>query len=349
MARRQHELISAQAGPLPGAQTTADLLRDPDFGPRLVLETIPELSSGVWRLHTCRVTSARKKMRKRILFLEMSYDDGCGMVHDEVVAKLYGSDRGANAFRALTFLWESGFRSPAGHRVPRPYGYSRKLATLVQGHVPGGHWADVLLSPNGVIEDASERAAEWLVHLHGTDIPAARRGPKEEDIAVTRYARELVRAFPAAARDIEALTARIHERLPEVGEPSVTVHGDFHAKNVFLQGSVTAVIDFDTFARGEPAIDLGFAVGQLLIMSYFRSGSFQRGGRAARAFLTRYDDWSPERLALHVARTLLQSLHYELCVLRNGRVELLALWPDLMRCWLDADGPSAVEDLLRGR
>jgi aminoglycoside phosphotransferase (APT) family kinase protein len=119
--------------------------------------------------------------------------------------------------------------------------------------------------------------------------------------------------------------------------------------NIFLTPTLTTVIDFDTFALREPAFDVGYAIGQLLIMSYFQTGAFARGAEAAVAFWNYYQTsgraaW--DRVAVQIARTFLQSLHYELYTLRNNRLELLDLWTNLMETWLDS-GRTTIRDGLR--
>jgi Ser/Thr protein kinase RdoA (MazF antagonist) len=97
--------------------------------------------------------------------------------------------------------------------------------------------------------------------------------------------------------------------------PSVPSHGDYHPRNVFLTAGLTTAIDFDTFGMREPAFDVGYAIGQLLIRSCFHTGDFSSGASAALAFWRRYErggqaPWP--RVAVQVARTFLQSLHFEL-------------------------------------
>ncbi len=55
----------------------------------------------------------------------------------------------------------------------------------------------------------------------------------------------------------------------------------------------------------------------------------------------------PYRVGTHVARTFLQSLHYELVILNNGRVDLIEPWTEQMERWLQGEGPETLEDLIR--
>jgi aminoglycoside phosphotransferase (APT) family kinase protein len=170
-----------------------------------------------------------------------------------------------------------------------------------------------------------------------------------------RVATELASSFPHHAPRLEALAARLLPPLGSWDGPLVPSHGDYHPENVFLAPGFTTAIDHDHLGRREAAFDVGYAIAQLLIMSYFRTGRFSAGAHAARAFWRRYAHtgraiWP--RVRVHVARTFLQSLHYELCVLlRNpdNCVEVLDLWPDLVEQWLESDGPTTLEDLVRHR
>ena len=175
--------------------------------------------------------------------------------------------------------------------------------------------------------------------------------PTTDGSEVKRFAAELEAAHPESRPRFHDLAAVLAGRLAGEGGDAVASHGDYHPKNIFVAPMVTTVIDFDTFAQRRPAYDVGYAIGQLLIMSYFRTASFGAGVSAAQAFWARYREeggpanWSD--VSTHVCRTLMQSLHYELCTLRNGRIGLLELWPRLAQSLLSSDGEEALEDTVR--
>ncbi len=323
-----------------------------DDAGRLLSETIPELSSGAWRLRSCRITEVRKQRRKRIVFYRLSYLDGAGRParSAEIVAKVYGSDRGAKAHGVLRQLWDAGFRPPAWYRVPRPYGYSPERGTLLQESVRGTAWADRLQDGGISLRRASARAAAWLLLLQRRPVTGEVYPWRDGLAAAQRFTAELSLAYPRFASRLQALTQRLTPRLNAQDVPLVPSHGDYHAKNVFLSNGLTTVMDFDTFGLREAAFDVGYAIGQMLIMSRLRLGRLAPGAEAAAAFWRRYRRggqavWT--RVAAHVARTFLQSLHFELCTLHNNRVELLDMWPHLMEEWLDSHGPGTLEDIIR--
>lgn len=316
---------------------------------------VPEIVSGAWRLASFRLDRLRKQRGKRIVDCVVAYEDartGEARV-DALIVKFYGSDRAAAADRALHELWANGFRPPSPFRVPRPYGQSSEYGALLQSRIEGVSWADHLDAPRVELERASAAAAEWLLRLHGSGalVPVA---TVDHDVAeVRRFAAELGASFPPYERPLGALSERIAGHLGGSIPAPRPSHGDYHPKNVFLDSAGAAVIDFDTFAAREPAWDIGYGLGQLLCMSLHRSQTLQPGVEAGIAFWDHYaanaDPPPWQRVSASLARTLMQSLHYELCTLANNRTGLLDLWPALIKDALESETPENLADRLRGR
>jgi Phosphotransferase enzyme family len=328
----------------------ADALADSDLGREILTRTLSEIRAGAWDLLSCQVTDVWKQRRKRIVFCRVSYRTMTDrrVRTTDIVVKVYGCDRGAPALGALSQLWEAGFRPPARYRVPRPYGYLPAQGTLLQASAPGAAWASFLRGDERVRWAASDRAGAWLVRLQRSPVSAEARRWEVDAAATRRCASELAASFPQYGPRLAPVAARLIPLLRAEGIPRVPSHGDYHPKNVFLTAGLATVIDFDTFGVREAAFDVGYAIGQLLIMSYFQLGDLGPGASAALAFWRRcqlggHASWT--RVAVQVARTFLQSLHFELCTLRNGRVELFDLWLYLMEEWLDSAGPAILERL----
>lgn len=341
------QVIPWPQGPQDIALAHADI--DRYFCAEVLTETIPQFKLGTWRLSSCQVTAVMKKMRKFLIFGSVSYQD---MTDDhitaEMVAKVYRSNRGAGAFKALRQLGHVGMHPPSMYQVPYPYGYSSELRTLYQGKIQGQTWADFLEGDENELLKASCRAADWLVQIHQSPLKIKSTGTSHI-AALKRHVQELSLIHRLYAPRFEALAETLTHVLTLGQSRLVPSHGDYHPKNVFMTSEFTAAIDLDTFAMKEPAFDIGYAISQLLIMSYFRTGGFAVGAKAALAFWQAYQaqgqvQWS--RVAIHSARTFLQSLHYELCVLRNQRFHLVDLWLELAEEVLNSHGPSVVERLI---
>ncbi len=330
--------------------TAANILLDTERGRGVFLEAVPEFKSGAWQLLWYEITALQHHHSKHIVSTRVYYRDEqsrrAGMA--DIIASVFHDGQGAKVMNALRQLWGAGFRPPSRYRVPRPYGYSEELGILLQAAAPGMAWAGFLQGAQCSLARSSARAAAWLTRLQ--QIPVHREADASLDYgsAAESHGKELARAFPQYATRLESLVERMVPRLRADGIPPVYSHGDYHPKNVFLSPGLTTVIDFDSFGLREAAFDVGCSIGQLLNMSFCRTGGFSAGADAALAFWHRYGrggqaPWP--RVAAHVARTLLQVLHYTLCALAADRIELLALSTALMEDWLESDGPGILDRL----
>ncbi|HKH12341.1 MAG TPA: phosphotransferase [Rubrobacter sp.] len=325
---------------------------DNEFVIRMLREGIPELGSDEWRLLGWEHERTWRHRGRRFVFGRLHYvgEGGAEATSAEVLVKLYRKDPGDRSLRALRLLWEAGFRSPSPWRVPRPYGRVAQQNLLIQERVGGESWQEHLVLEDGSLAAASAAAADWLLRLQAVPPENANHAPYASGPrSPERLARELMAAHPEKEALLGPLANRLVGVLREGAEP-VLSHGDYHPDNVRISRGAVTVIDFDNFGRREAAYDVGYAIGQLMIMSYIRSGDFGAGARAAAAFLERYDEGGgapPERVGAHVSRTFLQSLHYELVTLKNGRTDLIEPWAEQMDRWLRSRGSETLEDLVR--
>ncbi len=197
-----------------------------------------------------------------------------------------------------------------------------------------------------MVARASRGAAAWVRQLQRSAI-RAHAGRDSDMVRRTRQlAAELAGAFPSHGGAILDVGEYLAAQLPMGVTRLVPSHGDFHPENVFVAARRTTVVDLDTVALREPAYDVGYAIGQLLLTSHLRFGRLAPGAIAAVPFWRfhrRAGHVTWRRVALHVARTLLQGLHYELCDLRAGRTSLLGYVPGLAKRWVTSDGPEILD------
>lgn len=323
---------------------------DTEHAVRSLLSEVAPWAATNCEVRECNIVQVRKHLGKRMAFVGLDLSDGSGGERwGRIVLKRDGRRRADAVFQILRQLRDAGLRPPAHVRVPEPLGTSRDGQVLVQEWVPGDPWADSLGKADAL--EASARAAQWLATLQSLPVPAP--ASQAHLASVSRYARELVAAHPSETATIRRLSGRLLQGLSSISQPAVPSHGDLHPKNLLIDGEVVTVVDLDTFAAREPAFDVGYAIGELIIMAMFRLGGATAGLEAAGAFWFGYlqagGTATPERVALHVGRTFLQSLHYELCVLRNSKYELLRRWPELAWEWMDSDGLAPLEGALRNR
>lgn len=319
----------------------------------LLTTRVPEFASGAIAIDSCTLRWTRKKMRKRISEYELRC---CGAAPEPtslfIIAKQYAEDRGGHAYLAMRWLETQGLGPASPLRVARPIFYDAAQCLLLQERAEGGEVANALHGDEATLRRHSQRAAEWLAQLHGGDGNGFKRSRASAVRSVHSRQRRLARAYPEMKPRLEPACEKIVARLRDSGRlPLVPTHGDYHPKNIFTGGDEVTVIDLDHFAQREAAADVGYFVGQMAIMARLRGGSFQAAAPAITAFLAEYrlraaEEAPWERIATHVSRTFIQSLHYELCVLRNGRTELIDEWLGQAEAWLDSSSPGDIGSLI---
>jgi aminoglycoside phosphotransferase (APT) family kinase protein len=261
----------------------------------------------------------------------------------DLMVKLYPQgrhDRAARSYLALNALHRAGFRAPGRARVPRPYGCSPFWGFTLQERAGGTPWADRLLAGERERRRASRQAASWLLRLQrlpALDWPSP---PEDEPARTQRHVDELALGHPEHAPALRAVGDEIVRRLDR-SRPTTVAHGDYHPKNVLIDGDVVTVLDFDAAARRDVAFDPGYAIGQALVMPFFWRGAeaLGPGADAASAFWEAYREGGGRAeepgLTTYVARTVLQALHYASCIRQRSLAEGLGLWSRLISEWLD--------------
>lgn len=303
-----------------------------------VLEAVQE-ADGI-RAGACgavREVSRARRIRKWIVEYRVVRCGPAGERREEwVLGKSYADDRGAVAFRLMRHLWRNGLGAGSRHTIARPIAYLEPWRFLLMSRAPGTTLAAHLQDPHHASRPAAEAAA-WLARLHGVPLPDPPPvGDPAREAGAGRFIRELMAAVPPQGDRIAALGRQIADEgaVPSSHAPpssrAVLLHGDFHPRNVFIDGDRVTAIDFDQCTTGDPARDVAYLIAQIQVDAFFRSGDFHRHDAPARAALATYLGRRPPpepdaflaRVARWRTRWILESLHYELCVLRTRRPEI---------------------------
>ncbi|HEX7050565.1 MAG TPA: phosphotransferase, partial [Longimicrobiales bacterium] len=213
--------------------------------------------------------------------------------------------------------------------IARPIAYLAPWRLVLMSKAPGRTLAASLEDPRHARRRGAEAAA-WLARLHGVPLPdPPPAGDPAREAGPERFVRELAAAAPDHAARIDALGRLLAEGGAPRSSRAVLLHGDLHPRNVFIDADRVTVIDFDHCTAGDPAGDVAYLVSQIQVAGFLRFGDFHWHDAAARAALATYLRQRPPvepdafltRVARYRARWLLESLHYELCVVRARRPE----------------------------
>jgi hypothetical protein len=86
--------------------------------------------------------------------------------------------------------------------------------------------------------------------------------------------------------------------------------------NVFVSPERVTAIDLDTFGLREREADVGYFLAQTAIFGLHLRNSLAATHQLRSEFSRECGNVDEERVAAYMAWTLLQSLHYDLCILR---------------------------------
>jgi len=282
-------------------------------------------------------------MGKWIVEFEAKELDGTEAAKKGFIGKIDRGNRGQGTFEVLAALWNAGFRPPSPYTVVRPLAYVPDRRLLLQEKAPGRLAREIVFADSGAACDVLGRVAGWLVALQScTVVPPSRVEQAKE--AVVLHGRELRQSLPQHDNRIRCLVERaLSEFDPSRLTALAPSHGDFHLENVFVEesGRVTA-IDLDKFGLGERAADVAYLLAQTAIMGYRRHGNFLATARIRDHFLQAYlkeaDSLSYSRLSVYLGMAFLQSLFYELCILKTGDFALIEPWlNNAERCLLHGE------------
>lgn len=276
--------------------------------------------------HPWRLLSARRKMGKTLFEIEESTARG----PRRLIGKLCKAERADVLDRALRSLWSAGFCPPARHTVTEAIAVLPERGFILQERAPGVDARALILRGGDEATRASRDSAEWLVALHRAPVrPCA--GMYDPD-AIGRWVRELADVVPDEARRLGRIEDAVLRELADLVTVTVPSHGDFHPMNIFIHGDERITgIDLDKFSQREPEFDVGYYLAQTAAFGFFATGAMNSTAEARRAFLDRYRDASgrevrARRAGMHAAITFLKNLHYDLVLLKTGRVERAAPW-----------------------
>ncbi len=210
-----------------------------------------------------------------------------------VIGKFYADDTGLHTYRVMRELsarLAGPPRSPLA--IPRPLAYDRSRRLLLQERVPGIPFTKLV----GQDGDPSlcRLAGRVLACLHGLPLRLGRQTwlPDHLRELVRPHPRRLAEAFPEYRGLVEAVLAEISERERSWrGRVApAPLHRDFHLRQLFRDGERSDrawLIDWDCYAKGDPAFDVAYFV------AYLRSHLGRRAESFVETFLDGYATGRP--------------------------------------------------------
>ena len=210
------------------------------------------------------IRAVRYKPGRRCL---IEYD--VGLPSSEVVT-LVGKARARSAdhrtFDLLRALRRCGFDENAvdGICVPEPIAVIPELGLWLQCKVRGMSAMEGLAGANGLA--VARRLAEAAHKLHVADVPARREHTVADEL---RILHERLDALAAQRPDLGGhrlgrLLAACDRLAVTIPAPELCgIHRDFYPDQVLVAGERLYLLDFDLYAHGDPALDIGNCIGHI--------------------------------------------------------------------------------------
>ena len=217
------------------------------------------------------------------------------------------SDRGRELAETTNALVERGFTSDAAVRVPSLVTYVPDWEMLVTENVPGVPLADL---ESSALRDGVCMAARAIAALHRVELDPGRSHTVSDEISLldgwVRLTGEVAYLPDAVIERTSRAFERVARELASIEHaPTALVHRDFYEKQVIIDGDRTVLIDFDTLAHADPAIDLGNFVAHIRLA---RAKGLDVPSGLEEDFLAAYgaDASLAERVGVYTRATLLR-------------------------------------------
>lgn len=182
----------------------------------------------------------------------------------------------------------SGTALDAALVVPEVVGSLPEIGLWLQRELPGASCCPQLR--RGADRQLAVRLADALACLHEMPVATLRRWSVADELRV--LAERLANARrdrPDLAARIDAVLSACHHhgaRLPST--PLTGVHRDFHPGQVLIDGERLVLLDFDLYAVGDPALDVGNFIAHLTELALRRYHLADALEPLQLAFLARY-------------------------------------------------------------
>ncbi|MFK9094778.1 phosphotransferase family protein [Bacillus salipaludis] len=255
------------------------------------------------------------------------------MAEESLIGKVYSDpEKGWTCYQVLKYLWEHGMNTDSPNSVIRPVAYFEACPLLLMSKAPGRSLYE-LFNQDMDHHQIGSLIADWLKHLHSVPIAKLRKTTHTRaEVDVSRFYNDLSLLIPEKQERLKDLynNILIKSVKPWNGQ-QVMLHGDFNLMNLFIEDEKVTAIDFDHHFLGDPAWDVAYLTCQIQLKGFLKKGNFNYFLPIVKSAIETYLSDYPEdirlvfynRFYLYRARSLFESLHYELCVLKTGKLDIV--------------------------
>ncbi len=298
---------------------------DPRFMRRLLSRHFPAGSGVPAEVRECRISVLKPHHDRLILQYDLALaDKGRGEPFKRSLVGAWRKDeRGQQIYEVMRALRGNGFDGTSGHSVPQPLGYFPRARLVMMEKAGGSLLRQWIYNPRTDWPAVIRPVARCLAKLHGSPISVPRQlTVKEEASAIEGWLADLTTCdAPWLDHERGRISALLREILARQSRRDPRgvglIHGDCHTENILVRGGEVTVIDWEHAAMADPAVDVGFLLGQMEIQSdryWWRRDlpSPLDAGALANALLDEYRRIAPQPsltlLPVYQARTYVRHI-----------------------------------------
>lgn len=243
----------------------------------------------------------------------LRYRVGTGGHQAVLYGKTYAKDEGRAVHKLLDSLWRLSDGGGPVFPMPGPAGYLVDLKMVWQEEWSGQPLSSCLDRPDA--EELLSAAANRLAFLQSSALTVSPGLSHSQQMAeLEKKVAKLATVFPEWESRLQNITTELRQRMTDLKpESCCVIHGDFHLRQLVVQGGQVALFDFDDVAVGDPVEDLGHFVADLYSHDLDERGAVWIADSLLRAYQRQTRKLIEEdRLAWHTAVQLLAQAYRSL-------------------------------------
>jgi thiamine kinase-like enzyme len=275
---------------------------NPNFMHKIFMSRLPHFSNGKVKLLDLkyRILGHRLERRCTLLYALRYLDKPDGRPRNmNLIGKVYRNDMGIEIFKVMDRLWRADFNKNSKDklRTPQPVAYIPELGMVLQDEVKGKSLHDSLTDFQ-LSSEMIDGVAEALAMLHKSSLKIDKIYTVDEEV-------QLVEDWTNTMEEIDGDKANKFRRIlkaimglsAEMRDIELRpAHRDFYDKQILFNKSEKrmTILDFDTFCKADPALDVGNFLAHLTLRSLQLFGIKDKFEEMAKTFLERYLSLMPD-------------------------------------------------------
>jgi hypothetical protein len=252
---------------------------------------------------TLKQIEVRRYKAERRCLIAYTFESGASL--KTVLGKSRAKGLDTTSYQVQSYLFQAGLN------VPEPLGIILELNMWLQETVSGVSLSDMLTTKAPSLMDWT---AKELYKLHQLSSATSKCHTLHDELNILSERLQRVAWIkPAWSARLERVLKACKELALSLLElPPKAIHRDFYADQVLVSGEKVYLLDFDLYALGDPALDVGNFLGHMTELA-LRQGNVDLFGDLEKQFESAYlalnQEVTRERAQVYKTLTLARHIY----------------------------------------